>query len=137
MKKFKVLFIDDTEGDNNYIQLLIEIEKLPINPHFESTGSNALDYLEAINPDEFPEIIFVDINMPLMNGFEFIEAFKNKFYPKHQNTMMFVMSSSHRLSEIEKAKSIPCIIDFIQKPLTKQIFNQKVVKNYPSGETSK
>lgn len=136
METFNTLFVDDTEGDNNYIRLLIDIQKLPIDAHFEPTGKNALDYLDNLSKDDFPKIIFVDINMPLMDGFEFIEAFEQKFYPAHKNTMLFIMSSSHRLSEIEKAKSISSIVDFIQKPLTKDVFIEKIMKNYYSNEKS-
>ena len=128
MKRFNILFIDDTEGDNNFIRLLIEIHKLPVNPHFEISGHNALKYLSSLPPDKFPEILIVDINMPLMDGFEFISEFKKQFYPKHKKVIIFMMSSSHRLSEIERAKSTPSIVDYIQKPMTKEIFEQKFLE---------
>ena len=92
-KRYKFLFIDDSPTDNKYLSLLIRIKKLPIIPHFEYSAQKALDYLLKCEDDKFPEVIMIDINMPLMNGFEFIDNYLALF-PNQKNTLLYITSSS-------------------------------------------
>ncbi|MEM9822437.1 MAG: response regulator, partial [Bacteroidota bacterium] len=88
-KQHNLLFIDDSETEISFIQLLIEIEKLPIIAHFERTAQEGLEYLKSLTQDTYPAVVIVDINMPLMNGFEFAQAFEKKIAALAPNTKLF------------------------------------------------
>lgn len=118
------LFIDDSQNDNFFTLSIIELDKLPINPHFEINPVEALQYLHRIPDPDFPNIIIVDINMPLMTGFEFVAQYQLDFHNGHPCTLLFMTSSSRRPSEISKVRQNPIVTDFLQKPFSKQIYLQ-------------
>lgn len=90
-------------------------------------GEKALLYLENIieekNEDtQFPELIFLDLNMPVMNGWEFLDIFStDKFSKVFTNTKVIVLSSTIDPKDIEKSKSYPMVINFLSKPITLEI----------------
>jgi len=126
-KKTKVLFIDDSESDNDYIKLLVDIEKIEIDINFRGNGKEGFDYLQEVQADQFPDIIMVDINMPMVNGFEFLEIYQNEFFAKKPDTKIFMMSSTRRLSEIERAKNSVVVEEFFEKPLNKSHFENVIL----------
>lgn len=126
-KSFRFLFIDDSPTDNKYLSLLIRIKKLPIEPHFEYSPQNALSYLAACPADEFPEVIMVDINMPIMNGFQFVEKYVAKFKESHPKTILYITSSSIQTSDEDKANNNPHINAFIKKPFNLGQFQEKIL----------
>jgi len=124
---YKFLFIDDSPTDNKYLSLLIRIKKLPIQPHFEYNAIKAIDYLSSCEQEQFPQAILIDINMPLMNGFEFVEAYLEQFKEKGADTLLYITSSSIQAVDREKAAQHPCIAAFIEKPFNLQQFQEKVL----------
>ena len=126
-KTFRFLFIDDSPTDNKYLSLLIRIKKLPIEPHFEYTPHKALTYLAECPDENFPEVIMVDINMPLMNGFQFVEKYVSDFKDKHPNTILYITSSSIQSSDRERTAFHPHINDFIEKPFNLRQFQEKIL----------
>ncbi len=74
--------------------------------------------------DNIPEIIFLDINMPVMNGWDFLEEFekiKNSFKPLPR---IFILSSTVDPEDYRKAKSFSTVADFISKPLMKEFLDR-------------
>ena len=124
--KVPFLFVDDSNSDNKYLSLFIRIKKMPIEPQFEAGGSQALKYLYSCTPKNFPKIIFVDINMPLMNGFEFADKYQELFANNHPETFVFITSSSIQISDLERANSHPIVSGFIEKPFNLKQFEMKV-----------
>lgn len=131
-KTYNFLFIDDSPTDNKYLSLLIRIKKLPITPHFEYNAPKALEYLAACTPEDFPAAILIDINMPLMNGFEFVEAYQKQFEEIGKNTLLYITSSSIQAADREKAAEHPRIAAFIEKPFNLQQFQEKVLPDLKS-----
>jgi len=127
--KYKFLFIDDSPRDNKYLSLLIRIKKLPIQPHFEYNARKAIDYLKSCDKTQFPKVIFIDINMPLINGFEFVETYikLKQFEEIGKDTLLYITSSSIQAIDREKATKHPRIAAFISKPFDLQQFQEKVL----------
>ena len=111
----RVIFIDD-DKDLNFLQERMCISSKFIQHYYiSSSGPQTLDYLKRT--DSPPDIIFVDINMPIMNGFEFIEEFEKRFFKQFPQTALFVLSSSVRENDKIKALGYPSVRGFISKPL--------------------
>ncbi|MCW7468642.1 response regulator [Leptospira kanakyensis] len=87
-----------------------------------SDAENALDFFqtEVLNKDQLPDIIFLDINMPLMDGWQFLDAF-GKILPKFPKSIeVFLVSSSVDTADTDRAAKIPIISGYIFKPFTKE-----------------
>ncbi len=111
-----VLFIDDNKADNYLINAYIQLDNVPIIPHFELNAIHAMEHLKVLSKAEFPDIILVDINMPLKDGFQFVEDFSH-FFPDSE-TIIYIMSSSIRPSDKEKIKRYESIKAYVEKPVT-------------------
>lgn len=123
MKKLKsILLVDDDEA-TNYFNTII-LEDLEVTEHIQvvKNGKQALDYMlqqgeyENISDYISPELIFLDINMPRMNGFEFLAEFKNQF--KSDDIPLIVMlTTSLNDEDKEKVREYEAVKGFINKPL--------------------
>ncbi len=124
--------IDD---DNIYITLIkkiIKTKKLSKNLLIFNDGKQSIDYFETLlqnlSEDKIPEIIFLDLNMPVMNGWEFLERFtkiKNKF---NKVITLYIVSSSINPIDIDRAKNLSSVQDYLIKPVNiselENIFNK-------------
>lgn len=87
-----------------------------------TNGDEALSYFENIekgdNPmDNLPEVILLDLNLPIMDGWEFFETFVQKFPGFLKKTNIFIVSSSTNPKDQERALKDPNIAAFLPKPL--------------------
>ena len=117
-----VIFIDDDE-DLNYLQERMCKRSKAINSYFIATSAvQTLEYLA--NPKANPDVIFVDINMPGMNGFQFIEEFEHSYASTFPDTELYVLSSSVRSGDREKSLQYSSVREFLVKPLTEEKFSE-------------
>jgi CheY-like chemotaxis protein len=99
-------------------------------------GSEALDYFEDLfknNPDpvlEAPGLVLLDINMPVMNGWEFLQEYVPRYSEKLSNTRIVILSSTIDPEDFALAKQFPVVVQFISKPLS--IENLDELKTHPS-----
>jgi len=82
-----------------------------------STAMDGLNYLSA-NPFDFPEIIFLDINMPVVDGFGFLDRFEKLNNVSKGHCAIIMLSSSVNKAEIERAHADKRVRLFLSKPLT-------------------
>lgn len=87
-----------------------------------TSGNEALSYFANIekgdNPmDNLPEVIFLDLNMPVMNGWEFFEIFVEKFPEFAKKIQIFILSLCINPKDQERALNDPNIAAFLSKPL--------------------
>lgn len=90
-------------------------------------GKEGLDwfssYFSKNNADviqDVPQIIFLDINMPVMNGWDFLEGYLMKYAARLPETKVVIVSSTVNPEDFLKANRYNIVIDFINKPLTKE-----------------
>ena len=116
--KINLLVIDDDDINIFIIKKIVEKTGFPVNMVAKTNGQLAIDYLNEIvdNAEEFPHLILIDINMPVLNGWEFIEAYEKMNITKAVD--MYMLSSSVYENDIEKAKTYKVVKGFISKPLS-------------------
>ncbi len=125
-KLSKILLIDDDEPTNFLNGLVIERSKLAEEVVSVNSGREALDYL--ISNDSPPDLILLDINMPLMDGWDFIEEFVKLNY-NPEITKIIMLTSSISYEDRSKADNNPNVTDFKSKPLNKDIL-QEIIDKY-------
>jgi CheY-like chemotaxis protein len=126
-----VMLVDDNDTDNFISRRIIEITKFAKNVEVKNSGKSALEYLEREqdNPAKLPDIIFLDINMPIVDGFVFL--FEFEMFPDElkNKCKVVILSSSDNKRDIEKIVDNEHVIKFITKPLTDQALNE--IKRLP------
>ena len=113
------MLADDNEIDNIINEKIIEANSFADSILVFQTGQEALDYLKdnQNNEKDLPEIVFLDINMPIMDGFQFLEDFE-KFSDTVLNKCKIIMlSSSISPKDIDRAASSKYVKKYLNKPL--------------------
>ena len=114
-----ILLVDDDSDDNHFHQIIIRemdiVEKIDV----VINGLEALAYLKKENQMP-PELIFLDINMPKMNGWEFLEQYKYLDAKQKAKVVIMILSTSANPDDIKRAKEIEDVSGFETKPLTKE-----------------
>lgn len=126
MKNPNILLVDDYEPTNILHQQFIKIHLPEATVNFFSDPYKALSALKNFEEEEFtiPDIIFLDINMPTMSGWEFLEAFNLLKFDKDIN--IYVLSTFDDEKYRIKAKKNPLVKNYFTKPLTKIILMQAI-----------
>ncbi|MEM6522902.1 MAG: response regulator [Bacteroidota bacterium] len=125
------MLVDDNETDNFISKRIIEITKFANRVEVKNSGKSALDYLRdnQENIDDLPNLIFLDINMPIVDGFVFLyefEKFNNQIKDKCK---VIILSSSDNKRDIDKIVNNNHVIKFITKPLTETALEEVKVNN--------
>lgn len=127
----KVWIIDDNDLDNFINQKILEATLFAQNIYINTSGISALEFLKNMNtmgselPEKvFPEVIFVDINMPLMDGFQFINNLLKMEIESLKNSKIVILTTSLNPSDRVKAQEISEEIVFMNKPLTENVLDQ-------------
>ncbi|RZK49643.1 MAG: response regulator [Pedobacter sp.] len=125
-KKLQLLVIDDDDINIFIIRKIVEKTGVPIEMVSRNNGQQAIDYLkDAIASQlDLPQLVLIDINMPVMNGWEFIEAYQDLNIEQPVN--MYILSSSVYENDIEKTKTYPLVKGFISKPLSMERLNELI-----------
>jgi CheY-like chemotaxis protein len=125
MKKIKYVLIVDDDAVSSYL-IHLTIQQIDIAEHIATVlnGKEALDFLQHHcldeNREEFcPAFILLDLNMPIMDGFEFLEAFQGKYAAYADKITICILSSSSAEKDQQKALKYS-VAGFITKPLTEE-----------------
>ena len=136
-----VLMIDDDEPTNFFNKIIVKQSGCTDHIMVVQSGQQALDYLksntgkddEEINPG--PSLIFLDINMPAMNGWEFLEEYKKLNHNQRGKVIMVMLTTSLFPEDIMRAEEMPEISGFEHKPLTTEKLNKILEKHFSICES--
>jgi len=120
------MLVDDNDTDNFISKRIIEITKFAEKVEIKNSGKSALDYLEEHKetPTKIPDIIFLDINMPIVDGFVFLYEFEKFSEIVKDKCKVIILSSSDNKRDIDKIVNNDYVIKFITKPLTETSLNE-------------
>jgi response regulator of citrate/malate metabolism len=116
MKFKEILLIDDNDIDNFINKRVVAIEKVAEIITIKNSPIDALHYLRT-KEEKFPELIFLDIKMPVMDGFGFLEEFSKFAIDKIENCAIVMLSSSYNSVDIKASERHTYVIKFLIKPL--------------------
>ncbi len=138
MKKIKkVLVIDDDQINNIIFEKLASISDFAEEVVTCLSAVDGLDYLQKIQKDqeEPPNLIFLDIRMPIVNGWEFLERFKKLDTVYFKDVLVYMLTSSSDQSDVNKAKNFSIVTDYIVKPLAVETLNE-IKEKYQTEQVS-
>lgn len=91
-------------------------------------GEEALNFFNSIkytnnkiNPITQPQLIFLDLNMPVMGGWEFLDYFNSTEFEEFNTIKVVVLTSTIDPEDLEKSKKYPMVIDFLSKPISQSM----------------
>lgn len=125
------MLVDDNDTDNFISKRIIEITKFSDNVIVKNSGKSALDYLleNENNPEGIPDIIFLDINMPIVDGFVFLYEYEKFGNAIKDKCRVIILSSSDNKRDIDKIINNDFVIKFVTKPLTEKTLQEILEMN--------
>lgn len=119
MKLKHILLIDDNDMDNYISNYIINKNNVTEKITMKTSAIDALEYLNTLqtNPKEFPDLIFLDIRMPVMDGFDFLEEFIKFPQAINKQCDVVILSSSNHQKDIDRALQYSVVKKYFTKPL--------------------
>jgi CheY-like chemotaxis protein len=117
------MLVDDNKDDNFFHEREIKKSDLANIVITKNTGMEGLMYLklQKENKDPHPDLIFLDINMPGMNGWEFLQEYNGLDKELQSKAIIIMLTTSENPVDEERAKQWNFVSDYVTKPLTKQL----------------
>jgi len=123
-----ILFIDDDPITLMLCKMVIKKASFSNEIATSKNGEEALQYFNSLKQlDSYgelkkqPQLIFLDLNMPVMGGWEFLDSFSTSDYAAYNKTKVIILSSTIDPEDLEKSKKYPMVIDFLSKPISKEM----------------
>jgi CheY-like chemotaxis protein len=117
-----VLLIDDNDIDNFINERMITTSGFGKTVIVKNSAQGALDYLKQVSEkgEPLPRIIFLDLNMPVMDGFAFLKEYEDFGDNVKGYCKIIVLSSSISPEDINRASTNPYVVKFLNKPLSEK-----------------
>jgi len=119
-----ILFIDDDLITLMLCKMVISKASFSKEIATAKNGEDALKYFDTIKTTQSinkPQLIFLDLNMPVMNGWEFLDSFNTEKYSEFHETKIIILSSTIDPADLERSKKYPSVIEFLSKPISKEM----------------
>ncbi len=134
-----ILLIDDDEATNFLSNIILEDAGVAEHIKTKQTAKAALNYIEDSahlngNPNTlpFPDLIFLDMNMPAMDGWEFVEVYRELAARIRRQSVIVMLTTSLNPDDRLRAMAIPEILSFENKPLTLDIVESVISRFFPA-----
>lgn len=126
-----VLLVDDDDTTNFLNKFFLKQLDSNLEVNITLNGKEAIDFLLLNADDITPCLLILDTNMPVMNGWEFLDAFETKIDEKIKKKIVIVMLTAVNTDVVvEKALKNPYVSDTAQKPLSDLIFRTLINKHF-------
>jgi CheY-like chemotaxis protein len=122
-----IMLIDDNEIDNLINQKIIESSNICKHIFTHTGGKSAIEFLKNMekiaattNNVTLPEVVFLDIDMPLMDGFQFLDEFEKLSRSTKEYCSIIMLTSSINPQDMSKSKKYDYVKKYVNKPLTQE-----------------
>ena len=126
----KIMLIDDDPVFVFLVTKMLETISGTVKIDTFADGQLAMSHISACNnrADLLPDIIFLDLNMPVMDGWGFLELYTEMQADFKKNILLYILSSTVTPGDIVRASGYPAVIDFLIKPL-ERAKAQEIISN--------
>jgi CheY-like chemotaxis protein len=130
-----IMLVDDNPHDNFFHERVIKKSDSAIIVIEKQSGLEALEYIKSKkeNKTNLPDLIFLDINMPGMNGWDFLKEYEQFDKELQSRVIVIMLTSSDNHDDVARAKAWSFVSDYITKPLTEEILAD-IIKKYFDGQ---
>ena len=133
-----ILLVDDDYTTNFLNKKLLQRLDVAEHVYTALNGQEALDVLRThCQPPtpHCPALLFLDINMPVMNGIEFLEAYQHLALVQRQSRIIVMLTTSVNPRDLERLRSLP-VAKFLPKPLTAELVIQVLADSFPASSAA-
>lgn len=118
----RVWIVDDSDIDLFLQKRLMELTQFAAEVVMHKSPAVALQELDAAQPAQWPDLIFLDLNMPVINGIQFLERMGElRINRGAEGCRVVMVTSSTNFQDAQAAKAFPFVAEFVSKPLTQPI----------------
>ena len=126
----RIMLVDDDDIDNMLHRRVIERSGFCKEVIAFTEGAKALEFLRN-SPEQHVNLIFLDIRMPTMDGFEFLERYKKLDEDKKADAIVVMLSSSQWRGDMERAFQTDKVVDYLEKPLKTETLEKVIREHFP------
>jgi CheY-like chemotaxis protein len=120
----KILCIDDDPITLMLCKMVITKASFSNEITTAKNGEEAIKYFDTLKTTDTskkPQLIFLDLNMPVMDGWEFLDCFSSPAYSEFHDIKVIILSSTIDPEDLKKSKKYSMVIDFFSKPISKEM----------------
>ena len=122
MKTVKSLYVIDDDKIYHFLfKNLLKQNGIDVVTKFFCDGAEAIEYIRLNNNEQLPDLILLDVNMPIMDGWQFLEEYSKIAMSLSKSSRIYMISSSNSEVDMNKAKEFNDIVkDYYLKPICKE-----------------